>query len=334
MPGEACNRRATQMKRTEAAFYVHACAVLAAMGLASVGLAGCLQIIGLENRKDPVSPGDGAEDTLLDAEMHEDILDVPPDDATDTVDAPEDADGFDADDRLDDEDTVPDPDGPDSPELPPGLVWVPIPAGSFWMGCSPEDGLCEADEFPYHPVTVSAFEMTETEITQDQYESVTGVNPSSVVCADCPVVQVSWQDAKAFCEAIGGRLPSEAEWEYAARAGSTSRYTCGDDLACLDGMAWYLDNSGGVMHPVHGKAANAFDLYDMLGNVWEWNEDCYHDDYTGAPSTAEVWSGGDCSKLMLRGSYWSGNDDFIRVSNRSYDVTGSVSARYGIRCCK
>jgi len=212
-------------------------------------------------------------------------------------------------------------------------VWVSIPAGSFEMGCSPGDAECGSDEEPRHTVNVSAFRMTETEITQAQYEWVTGSNPSHFSgCTECPVESVTWYEAKAFCEAIGARLPSEAEWEYAARGGTTTRYYCGDDAECLDGIAWYTGNSGSETHSVKGKDANAFGLYDMLGNVWELVEDCWHSDYTGAPSTAEVWSGGDCSYRVVRGGSWYDHGRRLRASNRIVEEPWDVTKYSGFRC--
>lgn len=221
-------------------------------------------------------------------------------------------------------------------ETPPGLVWVTIPGGTYEMGCSPGDGSCESNENPRHTVTVATFAMTEAEITQGQYLAVRGSNPSAFTSceASCPVEQVSWNEAKAYCEAVGGRLPSEAEWEYAARRGTTTRYYCGDDPACLDGIAWYHDNSGNTTHPVKGKTPNAFGLYDVLGNVYEWVEDCWHDDYSGAPSTGDVWSGGDCSIRMLRGGSWFTYDWDLRVSYRNRNSPDSRFNLLGFRCAK
>ncbi|MBM3958077.1 MAG: formylglycine-generating enzyme family protein, partial [Gemmatimonadetes bacterium] len=219
---------------------------------------------------------------------------------------------------------------------PPGLAWVSIPGGTYWMGCSPGDSGCNPSEMPRHEVTVPAFMMTETEVTQAQYMAVTGINPSGFPeCGgDCPVENVTWHEAKAFCEANGGRLPSEAEWEYAARGGTATRYYCGNSDSCLDGVAWYDANSGSATHPVKGKEGNAFWLYDTLGNVWEWVGDCWHDDYTGAPSTGEVWSGGYCAFRILRGGAWHPNDNDLRSSMRDYTNDVDHYSTGGFRCVK
>ncbi len=201
------------------------------------------------------------------------------------------------------------------------IKWVLIPAGSFEMGCSAGDAQCDEAELPAHAVSIPAFEMTETEITQNQYEQEMGNNPSAFTnCVNCPVDWVIYNDATAFCETLGGRLPSEAEWEYAARAGTTSIYGCGDDSACLDDVAWYLGNAGGKTHPVKQKQVNDFGLYDMLGNVWEWNADCWHDDFSGdPPADGSVWDDEDCTYRIVRGGCFGLDAAGLRVSNRGGD---------------
>lgn len=138
------------------------------------------------------------------------------------------------------------------------------------MGCSQGDKECGDNEQPAHEVTITrGFWIGQTEVTQEAYQRVmNGQNPSRFKGARLPVETISWNDADAYCRAIGGRLPTEAEWEYAARAGSTDgRY--GD----VDQIAWYGKNSGNKTHEVAGKAPNTWGLYDTLGNVWEWTAD-------------------------------------------------------------
>jgi len=217
-----------------------------------------------------------------------------------------------------------------------GIVWVKIPAGCLLMGCSENDDDCDGDEMPAHEVGVYSFEMTETETTQAQYKAVTGKTPSHHSgCSDCPVEYVHWDDAREFCEAVGGRLPSEAEWEYAARGGTTTRYYCGDDSECLKDIAWYGDNSDGHTHPVKMRFPNDYGLWDMLGNVREWTEDCLHGDYEQAPYTGGVWEGGDCTYRVVRGGSWgNGNPGNLRASYR-YGLAPDGSRSYiGFRCVR
>jgi formylglycine-generating enzyme required for sulfatase activity len=177
--------------------------------------------------------------------------------------------------------------------------------------------------------------MTVTEITQAQYAWVTGGNLSHFAgCPACPVEMVSWHEAGDFCRSIGGRLPSEAEWEYAARGGTATRYSCGDDAACLDAIAWYRANSSEETHAAGEKTANGFGLYDMLGNVLEWVEDCWHENYTGAPSTGEVWGGGDCPDRVVRGGSWLTVSKSLRASNRGYYWPDLRMHYLGFRCAR
>jgi formylglycine-generating enzyme required for sulfatase activity len=215
------------------------------------------------------------------------------------------------------------------------LPWLALPGGSFTMGCSPEDADCGDLEKPSHTVTLAAFELLATEVTEAQYEAVLGVNPACSYAAggpDFPVECVRWAEAKAFCEAVGGRLPTEAEWEYAARAGTTTRYTCGDDPACLGDLAWYSANSDQTKHPVKLRAANAFGLYDMLGNVWELTAD-WHELYEAQPQTNP--QGPDTGvNRVIRGGGFSFAADSLRVSNRGAVPPTDYAHYIGFRCAR
>lgn len=125
-----------------------------------------------------------------------------------------------------------------------------------------------------------------------------------------PAINLSWEDAQAFCrwlsEEAGAvyRLPSEAEWEFACRAGSTTRFSFGDDESRLGEHAWFSGNAGGKTHPVGEQTPNAFGLFDTHGNVWEWCQDAWNESYAGAPSNGAAWMSGDASRAALRGGSW------------------------------
>lgn len=158
------------------------------------------------------------------------------------------------------------------------MIWAMIEGGTFNMGCSPGDTFCQDDEYPVHVVKVSSFEIQATEVTVWQWLSVFGglpVCPGQSDAMDEPVGCVDWLDATVYCEAIGGRLPTEAEWEYAARGGTTTRFYCGDDPECVYGIGWGRWSMVSGPQPVMGKEPNAYGLYDMIGNVREWTADWY-----------------------------------------------------------
>ena len=152
-----------------------------------------------------------------------------------------------------------------------GQKYVWIPPGQFLKGCSTSDGECFPDEYPQRKVTLTrGFWLAVTETTQAQFQKLMGYNPSVFDGSTLPVDSVSWVEADAYCSAVNGRLPSDAEWEFAARGGTTTpRY------GNLDDIAWYWDNSNFTTHPVGTKKPNAFGLYDMLGNVVEWTYTWY-----------------------------------------------------------
>ena len=226
------------------------------------------------------------------------------------------------------------------------LVMKRLPGGEFMMG-SPdnEEGLYD-NERPQHRVTVPSFYIGKTEVTQAQWRKVAELpkvfmdlrhDPSYFKGDDLPVETVSYWEAREFCTRLSRltgktyRLPSEAEWEYACRAGTTGAYA-GD----LDAMAWYSGNAGSKTHPVGRKQPNRFDLYDMHGNVWEWCEDVWHNRYGGQhgapPSDGSAWlSGGDSSYRVLRGGSLINDGDYCRSAYRNYNQPGDRSVVIGFR---
>ena len=194
-----------------------------------------------------------------------------------------------------------------------GMEFVKIPAGAFTMG-SRDLRPRYANELPAHQVTISTpFYMGKYEVTQAQWQAVMGNNPSRLKSDERPVENVSWEDVQQFIRKLNERekrasrlecrLPTEAEWEYAARAGSTTSYSFGDDSAQLGNHAWHLDNAGRKTHPVGQKQPNAWGLYDMHGNVFEWVED-WHGPYSA--DTATDPKGPDAGvNRVVRGGSWS-----------------------------
>ncbi|MGH8547851.1 MAG: SUMF1/EgtB/PvdO family nonheme iron enzyme [Methylococcales bacterium] len=216
------------------------------------------------------------------------------------------------------------------------IEFVDIPGGSFRMGCSPGDGECKSNESPAHTVSIQAFRLGKYEVTQAQWQAVKGSNPSyfSNCGGDCPVETVSFYDVQDFIARLNRntgqhyRLPSEAEWEYACRAGKTQTY-CGSDN--VDAVAWYTGNSGYQAHPVGKKQKNDFGLYDLSGNVSEWTDDCSHSSYQGAPSDNATWTTGDCDHRVVRGGSWYGPPGYTRSSFRLRNQTVDRESDGGFR---
>ena len=193
-----------------------------------------------------------------------------------------------------------------------GIEFVWVPGDTYQMGCVSWSGECYDSEKPLHTVTVAGFWLGRYLVTQGQYRRVMGSNPSHFQKGDTyPVEQVSWNDARNFVSTLNGlgngtfRLPTEAEWEYACRSGGRQELYCGGNNA--DVVAWFYGNSASSTHPVGGKAANGLGLHDMSGNVSEWLEDCWHDNYSGAPTNGAAWITGNCSARVVRGGSWDSN---------------------------
>lgn len=187
------------------------------------------------------------------------------------------------------------------------------------------------DEIP-HTVYLSEFLIDKFEVTQEQFEKVMENNPSDFQGKNLPVEQVTWYEARDYCMALGKRLPTEAEWERAARDGTDTIYYWGD--AINGDYAWYWDNSKRRTHSVGIRKPNNFGLYDMSGNVWEWVADYYEDVYysTGPKNNPK---GPFTSKYrVIRGGSWRDLPDFLRTTRRNYDLPAGRFNHIGFRCAK
>jgi len=181
------------------------------------------------------------------------------------------------------------------------IVFVRICSGTFTMGSAETDPQAEADEKPAHQVTLSEFWLGKTEVTTAQYRRF---RPDQKGEDNLPATNVSWTEAKAACESFGGRLPTEAEWEYAARAGRQSAWSFGDDDKLLGEYGVYGEGSTGAPHPVGMKNASAWGLHDMHGNVWEWVEDRY-DTYSDAAQSNPRGPMAGETRVVRGGSYFN-----------------------------
>lgn len=222
-----------------------------------------------------------------------------------------------------------------------------LKGGTFQMGATQNPEISYGDEFPVHQVTVDGFQISQYEITSRQYcaflndrdikengshRNVLYIDVPDSDCpirysgskfvpekgkGDYPVTEVTWFGARAFCKWLGGRLPTEAEWEFAARGGKQSRdyqYSGGNQL---EKVGWYKDNSGGHVHPVGQKAPNGMGLYDMSGNVWEWCRDYYSFDYYSKSPRENPSGPAEGNSRVMRGGAWNMDQWNCRVSNRS-----------------
>jgi len=228
------------------------------------------------------------------------------------------------------------------------LEMVYIPKGTFMMGSPETEKQRSNDESPQHKVTVPTFFMGKYPVTQAQWQAVMGNNPSRFKGENRPVEQVSWHDAVKFCQQLFEktgqeyRLPSEAEWEYACRAGTTTPFYFGEtitpDLVNYNGNYPYASAPKGVRRgqttDVGSFPPNAFGLYDMHGNVWEWCADAWHDNYKEAPTDGSIWGNGNADCLSLRGGSWDYYASWMRSAYRNDWLATNRDAFLGFRVAR
>ena len=223
---------------------------------------------------------------------------------------------------------------------------VRIEAGRFTMGSPDSEKDRSKDEGPQRQVTITApFYMGATEVTQAQWKAVMNTQPwegktYAKAGADHAASYISWDDATAFCTALSKkagrtvRLPTEVEWEYACRAGTTTAYSFGDDASKLGDYAWYDENADKTdekyAHPVGRKKPNAWGLYDMHGNVWEWCADWYADSYANADARDPKGPATGMARV-LRGGSWYYIPQSCRAANRDWSTPDDRSNHYGFR---
>jgi formylglycine-generating enzyme required for sulfatase activity len=240
-----------------------------------------------------------------------------------------------------------------------GIKFALIPAGTFLMGSTDADEDAWYDEKPQHEVRITRpFYLGVHEVTQGQYQAVMGQNPSQFKGSDdLPVERVSWLDAIRFCNKLseregrkscyriegdaviiaggdGYRLPTEAEWEYACRAGTTTRFSFGDDENALGQYAWYSDNANRQTHPVGEKPPNGFGLYDMHGNVWEWCGDVYDAGYYMRLPAVDPLGPGLAAPRVIRGGSWPYDPRRCRSANRLWITPDNRDSGVGFRLAR
>ena len=212
---------------------------------------------------------------------------------------------------------------------------IAVKGGTFTMGCTSEQSDCWGDEKPTHNVTLSDYYIGKFEVTQELWQAVMGSNPSDFKGNNLPVEQVSWNDVQEFITKLNQktganfRLPTEAEWEYAARGGNKSNSYKYSGSNTIGNVAWYWDNSNSETHQVGTKSPNELGIYDMSGNVWEWCQDWYGDYSSGSQTNPIGSSSG--SFRVLRGGSWNNRARLCRVSLRNYYFPDRGSYYFGFR---
>ena len=239
--------------------------------------------------------------------------------------------------------------------------FVSIPQGSYTMGSDAG----QENERPIHKVTIQPFKMAVHPVTKKEYgrfveatgyvgergcvvfttqleelASATWATPTIEQTDDHPVVCVSWDDTQAYIKWLNQqtgqqyRLPTEAEWEFAARAGTETEFSTGDTIDCTQARYGFITGECGQKFstdPVGAFEANAYGLFDMHGNVWEWVQDCANENYIGAPDNGDAWTQGDCSKRVLRGGSWGAQAEYMRSAFRFWSQANERNWVYGFR---
>jgi len=221
------------------------------------------------------------------------------------------------------------------------MEFIYVKPGSFRMGSPPSEIGHEDNEAAVDVRVERGFWMARTEVTQAQWRAVMGTNPSQFTegpeADRRPVENVRWLDADEFCEQVASRiapmrLPSEVEWEYACRAGSTTAFSFGDDPDELSRHAWFGGNERDLTYPVASKLPNAWGFHDMHGNVWEWCDDTWHDSYRGRPADATAWTaGGNPWLRVVRGGSWDDTPEILRNANRNCNEVTATGNVFGLR---
>jgi len=219
-----------------------------------------------------------------------------------------------------------------------GMVFVK--GGCFDMGDIFDTG--DSDEKPVHTVCVGAFYLGKTEVTQKQWVDITGHNPSKFQCEDCPVERVSWNDVQGFIKKLNEktgmnyRLPTEAEWEYAARGGGRKEQWAGtNNEEKIGEYTWYGHNAEGSTHPVAGKLPNGIGIYDLMGNVWEWCSDWYGSHYYETHPSNDPQGHSEGQNRVLRGGGWRSKDQGLRTTDRNdFDPASKKFSDIGFRLAR
>jgi formylglycine-generating enzyme required for sulfatase activity len=209
-----------------------------------------------------------------------------------------------------------------------GIECVLVKAGTFMMGSPTSENGRDSNELQHQVTITKDFWISKYEVTQEQYKAVMGTNPSYFEGNNLPVEKVNYHDALIFCQKVGGRLPTEAEWEFAARGGKNSKGYIYSGSNSLGTVGWNGYNSNGTK-TVGTRAPNELGIYDMSGNVWEWCSDWYGD-YSSSP-VSDPTGPESGSARVFRGGSWFRESQYCRVANRDYDSPSNRGCSLGLR---